>query len=107
MLLELMKINNISMTDLCKELDVAPSRIYHWNKKGIYKSDRCWNKLHAMFPSLKPREERTTAKGTTDQRVKNQRPKKEFILANEDKPVYKEERRLSEIFPNIQFKSTK
>ena len=52
-------------------------------------------------------EERTTAKGTTDQRIKNQRPKKEFLLTDEDKPVYKEQRRLSEVFPNIQFKSTK
>ena len=95
------------MTDLCKELDVAPSRIYHWNKKGIYKSDRCWNKLHAMFPSLKSREERTTAKGTTDQRIKNQRPKKEFVLTDENKPVYKEEKGRAEVCPNIKVKSTK
>lgn len=107
MLIELMKLNNISIVELAKKLDVSTARIYQWNNKGISKTDPHWNKLHAMFPALKPKEQRLTIKGIEDKRATNKRPKKKLVLTDTDISPYKETSRKSEVFPNIRFKSTK
>lgn len=107
MLIDLLKINNTSITELAKELDVSVSRIYYWNARGIYQTDRCWNKLHTKFPSLKPKQRPTTSKGKEDKRITNKRPKQKLVLTDTDISSYREESRKSELFPTIHFKSTK
>lgn len=107
MLLDIMKINNITVEELAKELDVSTSQIYTWNRKGINKNHRCWNILHAKFPALKPKETKHTIKDIPDKRTRNQRPRKGLVLTDVDIQEYKEESRKSSLFPTIKFKSTK
>ena len=107
MLINLLKINNISIAELAKELDVSVSRIHKWNRNGVYKTDPHWNKLHTMFPSLRPKQQPTTAKGKEDKRITNKRPKQKLVLTDTDISSYREESRKSELFPTIHFKNTK
>ncbi len=101
MLLELMKLNNISASQLAKELNVSTSLIYQWNKKGILETNPSYPALKRRFPSLIPREPRITQKGTIDQRSKAGRPRKELTLSDTDFTMNKEKKFKSSLLPNI------
>lgn len=101
MLLELMKLNNISVSQLAKELNVATSQIYKWNREGILESNPYFPRLKRRFPSLLPKKPKITQKGIEDKRNNNGRPKKELILRDTNVQTPKEKKFKSELLPNI------
>ena len=102
MLIELLKINNISITDFAKELGVSVTQIRRWDKNGILETNPHWNKLHCKFPSLKPKPSRITKKGTNDKRGRDGH-KKQLKLTDTSLPSYVEPEFKSSRFPNIKF----
>ena len=103
MLIELLKINNISITDFAKELGVSVTQIRRWDKEGILETNPHWNKIHCRFPSIKPKPSRITKKGTDDKRGQSGRPKQQPKLTDTSIPSYAEAEFKSSRFPNIKF----
>lgn len=103
MLIELLKINNISITDFAKELGVSVTQIRRWDKEGILETNPNWNKIHYKFPSLKPKPPRTTKNGLDDKRGQSGRPKRQLKLTDTSLPSYAEAEFKSSRFPNIKF----
>ena len=51
-LLELIKSKGIKVTDVSRRLDIPPSRIYEWNKKGISEDNPHFSKLKEIIPEI-------------------------------------------------------
>lgn len=101
MLLELMKLNNISVSQLARELQVSTSQIYQWDKKGILETNKYFPMLKRRFPSLIPKEPKITKKGEEDKRYNSGRPKKELILFDTEEKPPQETKFKSSLLPNI------
>jgi len=56
MIIQMIRQRGLAVTDIAKELDVATSQIYYWNKHGISKNNKHFEKLQKILPEIKPKE---------------------------------------------------
>lgn len=105
-ILEIIRKNGLTITDIAKELDISVSQIYYWNKKGISANNKHYFKLKQLLPQVIPKEVTVKKNEEEDQRFKSGRKRKELKLKDSDLPRYQEKEFRSSIFPTIRKKTT-
>lgn len=103
-ILELIKTNGLTVLEIAKELDVATSQIYYWNRNGISENNKHYLKLKKLLPQLEPKATTVKLNGEEDGRYKAGRKPKQLNLfeTNVEKP--KPLTRTSTFFPRIKIR---
>ena len=101
-ILDMMKEKKISTSDLAKELDISVSQIYKWNKEGISRNNKYFNKLQELLPGLQPKETPLRTNGTEDRRYNSGKKKKTSLYLKDTSIETPEEQAFqSTLFPKI------
>ena len=86
--------------ELAKILDIPISQIYRWNREGIGKESKYWDKVHEILPDLEPTKDYDGKRYNAGRRKKTQ-----LTLSETDIPSPPEERpRPVGDFPRIKFR---
>lgn len=103
-LLEIIKDHQLKPGDIAKAMDISVSQIYHWNKKGILKTNPHYPTLKKLFPELQAKDTKAKNNGDEDLRSYNMRPKTSLELEDSNLPSYIEPKFRSTENPSIRFK---